>query len=260
MHRSSVPDADSSWAYVLRALISEEFARTDDPQRLRDWWQAVVFLERALLLNNSDPVRWASLGRMHRMLDNEYTALHLTAQAMQRDSQSLTVLEERAANLANAGLADDALTVIDARLEKDPENTWARGVKVYILMQQKEYQAALDLIDEVIAVEPTNRWNLDLRATCARMLGDLDAAGAVYTTVLERRSATMSSDDARSCIFAALNLRQPELAMSLLEHLSAEPDDVDESMRVRGLCYLAAGRVRDAEPLLLVRGGAREPS
>ena len=44
--------------------------------------------------------------------------------------------------------------------------------------------------------------------------------------------------------------------MSLLEHMSAEPDDVDESMRVRGLCYLAAGRVRDAEPLLLC-GAAR---
>ena len=211
----------------------------------------MVFIERALLLNNSDAVRWANLGRIHRMLDHEYTALHVTAQAMQRDSQNLTVLEERAAILANTGMADDALTAIDARLEKDPENTWARGVKAYILMQQKEYQAALDLINEVIAVEPSNTWNLDLRATCARMVGDLDTAGAAYATVLERRTATMSSDDARSCIFAALNLRQPELAMSLLEHLSAEPDDVDDGMRVRGLCYLAAGRVRDAEPLLL---------
>ena len=247
----SLPATDSSWAYILRALISEELARPDEPQRLLYWWQSVVFIERALLLNNSEAVRWANLGRMHRMFDQEYTALHVTAQAMQRDSQNLTVLEERAAILANTGMADDALTAIDARLEKDPENTWARGVKAYILMQQKEYQAALDLINEVIAVEPSNTWNLDLRATCARMVGDLDTAGAAYATVLERRTATMSSDDARSCIFAALNLRQPELAMSLLEHLSAEPDDVDDGMRVRGLCYLAAGRVRDAEPLLL---------
>ena len=84
--------------------------------------------ERAILLNDRDALRWANLGRLHRLLGNEMTCLHATGQAFQRDPEDPTVLDERAAVLANAGAGEEALKVIDKRLEKEPSNVWARGL------------------------------------------------------------------------------------------------------------------------------------
>ena len=185
-----------------------------------------MFLERAILcVIIKDALRWANLCRLHRLLGNEATCLHATGQAFQRDPEDPTVLDERAAVLADTGAGEEALKVIGKRLEKEPSNVWARGVKAYILMHQKEYQAALGLIDGVIAAEPSNIWNLDVRAACCRMLGDRAGADAAYSRILESGTASppLSSEDTRTCAFAAYNLGRADLAISMLEKPSSDP-------------------------------------
>jgi tetratricopeptide (TPR) repeat protein len=244
-----LPDASSSWAYVLRALICDESTRTDDAHRFAYWWQGIVFIERAILLNDTDAVRWANLGRLYRMLESEAAALHATAQAYQRDPENTTVLEERAAVLANTGMSDEALKLIDVRLGKDDANIWAKGVRAYILMHQQAYAAALAQIDEVIALEPGSIWNLDVRAACCKMLGDADGARAAYERILASLSDNAVSDDVRTCAWAAFNLGQIDRAEALIEKSVLAEDD--GGMRLRGLCHLSAGRVSRGEELLL---------
>ena len=77
------PDASTSWPYFTRALICEQQARVDDDSRIAWWWEAICYLERAILLDDSDSGRWAAVGRCHRLLENEACALDATAEAVE---------------------------------------------------------------------------------------------------------------------------------------------------------------------------------
>jgi tetratricopeptide (TPR) repeat protein len=258
-----LPDSSTSWAYVLRALMNEQLASFDDSNRIPLLWEAVPFLERAILLYDDDASCWAYLGRIHRLLENESTALHATSQAHQRDPDNVVALGERAAILADTGAFDEARGLIEQRLATDPTNPWAKSVKAYILMHQKAYQAALEVIDEVIAAEPDSTWNLDVRATCCRMLGDTEGARAAYAQILDAGKAMLqvSSEDAHTCAFAAYKLGETEQAIAMLEETSPGRTMSGNTMRLLGLCHLAKGRVERAEELLLggvARGNARE--
>src|SRR5262249_52640539 len=47
----SLPDTDFSWAFVSRAYINEQRTRLPKSDRWGLMWEAIVYLERALLLN-----------------------------------------------------------------------------------------------------------------------------------------------------------------------------------------------------------------
>lgn len=258
-----LPDRDTSWVYNLRALLSEQMAHLDGTNRHRAWWEAVLFLERAILLDEQEVRPWAYLGRLHRVLDNEATALHATARAYELDANDTSAIEERAATLADSGAFDQALALIEQRLSIDRAHVWARGVKAYILMQQKQYDAALREIDGVLTEEPDDLWNLDVRATCCRLLGQADAARATYARILalgeamERRSL----DDAYACAFAAFALGQPDRAMTIVDACLQAAPVRDDAIRLLGLCQLVKGQPVRAEELLLrsvARANVRE--
>ena len=131
------PDAASSWAYTLRAWIAEEFARLDDARRVACWWEAVLYIERAIVLDARDSVRWASLGRCHRLLGNERNSLHATAKALELDPDDASVLEDRGAILADTGAFDEAKAAIDRRIASGAAvTTWVKGVLAYIIAHQ----------------------------------------------------------------------------------------------------------------------------
>ena len=259
------PDAPSSWAYTARAWISEQFARLDGARQVEFWWEAVLCLERAIVLNDEDAVRWASLGRCHRLLGNEQTSLHATAKAVELDPNDASALEERSAILADSGAIDEAKAAVDRRIASDAAaNTWVKGTLAYIVAHQAQrmgrsgaaaegYNTARTLIDEVIAAEPPSIWNLDLKATCSWMLGDTAAAHEAYQAVLGFDGAPkgLSNDDQRTWAFAAYRLGKLDEAVEVLQALAADPPVSDDVMRLLGLCYLARGKVKQGEDLIL---------
>jgi tetratricopeptide (TPR) repeat protein len=258
------PDETTSWAYAVRSSICEQFARLDDGRRVACWWEAVLYLERAIVLNEQEVLRWASLGRCHRLLGNEQTSLHATAKALELGPDDASALEERSAILADTGAIDEAKAAIDRRIASDPEaNTWAKGVLAYIVAHQAQrksapaasegYNTARRLIDEVLAAEPASIWNLDLKATCSRMLGDIAAAREVYQAILRFDGAPqgLSKDDQRTWAFAAYRLGKLDEAVAVLQALAADPLVGDDVMRLLGLCYLARGEIKQGEDLIL---------
>src|SRR5262249_26251680 len=66
-----LPDTSTSWPYVTRALICEQQARLDDDRRIALWWEAICYLERAILLDDSDSACWTAMGRLHSLLEND---------------------------------------------------------------------------------------------------------------------------------------------------------------------------------------------
>jgi tetratricopeptide (TPR) repeat protein len=248
-----LPDASTSWAYVTRALICEQQARLDDDRRIALWWEAICYLERAILLDDSDSMRWTALGRLHSLLENQSCALYATAEAVKRDPKDPSALEERGTILANTGGFDEAAQVIEQRLAQDHENAWARSVKAFVLASQKDYRAALDLIDQVIALEPDSIWNLDLRAFCSWMLGERAQALATYERIWAIQSTTpnLASDDRPTCAYAAYKLGRVDEAITQLEKLSDDRLARGDVRRTLGLCHFIKGNIVRAEEWLL---------
>ena len=248
-----LPDASTSWPYLTRALICEQQARLDDGNRLALWWEAICYVERAILLDDSDSARWAALARLHRLLDNDSCALYVTAEALKRDASDASALEERATILANTGRFDEAAKVIEQCLARNAEDTWACGVKAYILAGQKDYGAARDLIEQMSALDPDNIWNLDLLALCSWMLGERAKALAAYQRILtiQTTTSTVTRDDLPTCAYAAYKLGKIDEAIAQLETLTGDSQVRGDVRRTLGLCYFVKGSVVRAEELLL---------
>ena len=258
-----LPDAATSWAYVTRTLINEQLARLRDADRVTLWWEGAGFVERALILDHTDAFRWALLARLHRLLGNEATALHAAREALTRNPDDAAALEEHAAILANTGTFEEAEASIDRRIAQDAGNLWARGVKAFLHLHRKDYQAAIASIDEALAADPQSLWNLDVRAMSSFLLGDVETARAIRERIWQRyaQPPALSADDCRICAMAAYHLGQYDDAIAILEPLAAEPVEQGFTLRALGQCYLAKGHLARGEELFLsglARANGRE--
>ena len=178
--RPSVDGVDFSWAYITRALMNDQLSRLYDDRRLALYWEAIVYLNRSILLLEAKALSWGMLGRFHRGLENEAAALQATHRALEIDPDAPSALDERAGILTNMGDFVAAQEVIAKRLSLEPSE-WLNGVKALTLFFQDRYQDALALLEE------DSIWNHNLRANCYHMLNDLQSARKECEWVWERR-------------------------------------------------------------------------
>jgi flagellar biosynthesis protein FlhA len=259
----SVNGIDTSWAYTLRALINEQLARVYERKSRALWWEAAVYLERALVLADQEPYRWAHLSRFHRMLENNNAALQTARAAVDHaavdgDQEIVTALDEQAAILANTGNFEDALKAIEKRLSIE-QSTWLTQINCYVLSHFGNFRKAIELFNTI--KEEEDLWSRSLRANCYLGLGSRDAAREDYTWIWARRDKAEyahSPDDqsifADAGYYLALLNNEPELlekAIDICADLRAVP-----GQRINGrlgICYLArssSSNVAEAERLL----------
>jgi len=239
-----------AWTYNERALISEQLARLPDADRWARWWEAITYLERALLLNETDPYFWAFLGRYHRLLETNESALQATSKALEYDPNSLAALDERAAILANVGKFDTdegAEAVINKRqaLEK---NVWVDGVKVYVLFHVGQYKKALQLAKSVVDTQPNDIWSRSLLARCYSYLDDLPHATEQFEWIWQRYQEE-NADDRSTFGEAAYNLNKFNEAISIYGKILKEGIALGEAYWGLGICHLALGDVQQGEEL-----------
>ncbi len=248
--RPSTDYPDFSWAYTSRALINEQLARLHNDHRHTLWWEAIVYLNRGILLREAEAYRWAYLGRFYRFLENEVAALQATRKALEYDAENLVALEERAAILANTGNFPEAIEVIDKGLSLE-SNAWLSGVKALVLIYQEQYEAALELIKCRIEWGD-DLWSHNLRAMCYRMLDRVSSAREDYTWIWDRRTDPAFAESDNQFTFGwaayhlALLLGQPSLldeAISIFSRLSKDP--MQRVSGDLGVCYLTRGKPGD---------------
>ena len=56
--RHGPPQGSSAWAYVTRAMIAEDLPRAPGHDADERWWEALGFVERALVEDETDALRW----------------------------------------------------------------------------------------------------------------------------------------------------------------------------------------------------------
>ena len=238
--KDALPDVEYSWAYVSRALINE---RLHDDDRVLLWWEAVAYLERAILLLEQDASRWSLLGRFYRYLTLEPNALRTTEKALSYDPKEVSTLEERSAILSNLGRFDEAAKILDSMLVDNPSSTsnhWVFAVKAYVLLHQENYKDAATIIDDVIKARPEEIWYREIRALCKSQLGDTSGSKEDYEAILVYRDelAYDYPDYQSSFGWALYKLGKVEEAGEIFNNLTNDPLLAGSAYRNLGFCNL----------------------
>ena len=221
------PGQNESWAYITRALISEQCANllaAKLEQQRNCYWESAAFIERALLLASEDSYAWTCLCRCHRLLGNERTALQSVAKAWEQAPEDIAVLDERAAILASVGELEEAGKLIDKSRSQTPD-PWRDGVKAYILSENRQYKEALELLCPLITANPDDLWSLALTARCFRKSDQKGKASKTYQDLLSKYDPSRFNDQ---CYFgtAAYHLGETERATKILsDYLKIDDDD-----------------------------------
>ncbi len=232
--------------------MSEQQALLPDAAGRRElWWEAAAYLERAILLDEADALRWAYLGRYQRLLENESNALEATEKALGYDPEEPIVLEERLAILANVGRFDDAKEAIAKLRELEPENPWVDAVETYILLRTGEYGSALELIDDVIDIDPEEIWYHELRAQCHQVRNEPSLVEEEYRWIREQRSNPSKKAYQYAFGWAAYKLGEFDEALDIFSRILDDPaENISSVYSNLGLCYLARDELTPGEESL----------
>lgn len=273
---SGWPEVEYFWAYTTRALLCELEARLDPARRIDYWWDAIRWLEVALILDPKDAYSWAYLGRFFRYLNLESNGELVGRRTIELDKDNLAVLEERAALLANRGQFDEAGQVINRRRELKA-NAWADAVAAYIFMSQgtaaaaqalylglelptappwlSKYEEALRILEQLLASAPDDSWYHEMRTLCLRALPQRAAeaqaeAQRLYAICSDPQLAD-NKDVRFSRGWAAFVTGRVEEAVSLYESFLDDAVLSGSAQRNLGICRLAQGKWEQGEQDLL---------
>lgn len=256
--RDAVHSTTHSWALILRAFLSEGLAslQAKEPVDLPAyWWEALVFLERALLLNQYDAHRWAYLGRYYRSVSLGSNAEAALNQALGLNESNLAACEEKLILLVNTGRFSEAREFVQdwPSSEDAIYDEWLSLMEAYVLTQSGEYRPALEMSG---GDEPESRalwlerqwyWVHNMRAQCYAMLEDPDRAlqEHLYTwkDFQDDSPGELASCGAAAFHIAMLKPDQKDLlqaAIDLAKRAAGNPAQAMEAHSILGLCYLAA--------------------
>ncbi len=249
------PGSDHYWAYVARAIINEQLARLPNADQWALWWESITYLERAMLLNETDYQCWSFLGRYYRFLETEANALQATSKAIDYDPTDLNALDERVAILANVGEFDAAEEVI-AKRQKLEVSTWIDAVQAYILIHKGSYKKALEILQRVLQIEQDELWYHSLRGLCYLMLDEPQRAKEDYEWNWNHYNES-DSNNWGEYGWAAYNLGKIDEAIEIFNKMRNDPIGVGNIYWNLGLCYLTQGDLPLGEENL-ERGIARE--
>ena len=251
-----LPDADYSWVYILRADINEHKRRliADAYQTWKLLWEAIAYVERAILLLQEDVIRWAMLGTYHRILNNEACALDATARALRYDDKNTFAWSQRSSILANMGEFAEAEKALDESLKlATVPDMWSLAVKVYIILhsinpqetasQAERLQEAFELINEVIDKSPRDIWFRSLRILYYHIVDDMPSARDDLDTIWkEYQSNPSEKTDENQVGRVAYYLNRFDEAIEFFKQLLDDPTQEQQgSYWDLGLCYLMKG-------------------
>ncbi len=253
------PDSDYALAYVVRALINESLARMPDVDRWPLWWEAVAYIERAIILQEKNPQYWSYLSRFCQLLETEASALRATGRAIDYDPNNLNALDEHVINLANMGEFDTAEKAIEKR-QKLEESVWLKAVEAYILVRKGAYKEACEILQSVLKTAPDEIWYHDVQACCYLMLDEPLRSREEYELIWNKYDQ-LNTDNLDAFAWAAYNLalfaKDSDSFSSLLkkaiviyEGLCKKSGASGNAYRCLGLCYLAQGELVRGEELL----------
>jgi len=169
------PSREDAWAYVVRALTLEAKSILY-PDKAKSLWEAVVSLEKHLIVDSSNPYAWAYMARCYRNLFLDANALDASRVALRLTESEPLILLERATTLSAVG-DETTIEFIDGHSNGFGEyGPWINAVKARALCQTEHYQQASRLLDTTVEVSSNDPWYRSLRGRALLLAGKADKA------------------------------------------------------------------------------------
>jgi tetratricopeptide (TPR) repeat protein len=203
----ALPDVKGSWAYVIRARISERLSLLEAQATAdRYIWESLGYVERALLLDDQEFYRLSTLGRYYRWLGVNFNALYITQKATDLKPDEPSVQEDRAGILINVGEYESAISLVEQLQEKYPAYPMYDGWRAIICYYQGDYNTSLELIQKGVDKYPEDLWYRMIQADAYRMEGQKLQAYESYAKVWEKRNSPNYPQEQTTFASAAYNL------------------------------------------------------
>lgn len=220
LSRLGPPTAESAWAYGTRAAISGICAFTPAGDFGASFWEAVLYLEKALVLQTGNAGLWGLSARYLRALGMDSAALESADRGFTLDPGHTEVLNQRLALLANAGEYDAAEETLNRIPGKDSD-PWLLGVYAWILRHRGRYPEAVEALKLPLADGFDPGWYLELRADCLVHMGDLAAASRDLERLLEV-DIHMASESTMRRALALVGLGRLDEAIAEVEQVKVD--------------------------------------
>ena len=258
------PAGALSWAFLTRAAIVDLASYAPGQDRGLGSWEAVLYVERALVHDEGEPRRWGLAARHIRACRLDHLALEAAERGYALGPADAVVLSERLALLANLNRFDEAGVAADEWLSLYGEDPWVGGVQAWLAYHEGRPEAALSLLEPSIALDFDLAWSYGLRINCRLALGDVDGARDDSATLLERAKSIGAAAGVQMAL-AHATLGDLDRAREVLERTRADStasdsdylfakfffavlaDDVDAAQDLLEASFRASPSVRELD-------------
>ena len=181
------PRGATSWAYLTRAMIADLGTQQLEANRLAGIWEALLYVEKAMLHDEVDAPRWGYLAQYLRYVHLDDLALEAADRGYQLGSGDRQVLAEQLAQLAYRGRFEEADHVADQLVTMFGNDPWVSAARAWLSIHSKHetrFADGLGLLELPLEGGNDPSWYYEMRALCHAGLDQLDAAREAFRGML----------------------------------------------------------------------------
>ncbi len=182
------PKGEASWAYLTRAMIADLGTQHPDANRLEGIWEALLYVEKAILQDRVDATRWGYAAQYLRYVHLDELAMEAVKRGYEMSSGDRQVLAERLAQFAYRGMLEEAEDVAEELVIMFGNDPWVSAARAWLAIHSAgdaRYSLGLERLELPIAGGNDPSWYYEMRALCHAGLQDIDAARADCRHLLE---------------------------------------------------------------------------
>ena len=248
--RVGPPRRNTSWAYVTRAIVADLMTQRPGSDRRAGTWEAIAYVERALVYDDADALRWGYAAQYLRYAGFDELAFEAVKRGFELSAGDRQVLAERLPMLASRGLLDEVEEGANRLYRMFGPDPWVGVARAWVAMHRGQFEEAIGLLELPIAEGNDPAWYYDMRALCHLALGDVEAARDDYRT-LRRTAPPIDGTTKCRLAMAAVVSGDGEAARECLRQAEEDPTtDRPTYLSAAALAALAGDDLAQAEAVL----------
>jgi tetratricopeptide (TPR) repeat protein len=176
-----LPSGATSWAYVTRAIVADLASQQPDADRRGGLFEALLYVEKALIRNHTDAQRWGYAAQFLRYVGLEQLAFEADEAGYRLASGDRQVLAERLPLLANRREFEEASLLADRIVTMYGEDPWVSAVRAWLAIHHAhDWSGALRLLELPLAEGTDQAWYREMEALAYLGLERVDDAREAY--------------------------------------------------------------------------------
>ncbi len=196
LEKTGGPDRSMAWAYATGAMLAER--RADWESGRRATWEALLRIEKALVLDNTWALFWGLSARYLRALGFSGLAAEAAAAGADVNPDQPHVQQQQLLTLLHRGQLQEARGYL-LDLPGADSDPWLVAVRGWLDLHEHRHADAVQAFSRSLHADTQVSWLYELRAAALVGAGQLDAALSDMSTVADFRADSVAQpghDDA----------------------------------------------------------------